>query len=282
MPRARRLRGRRSSTPCPIRRRPKAATPASARAADAATAAAAAVATATTRAIGERSADSGEASDPGVTPAEANASAARRARRRVGDDERNGSGAVAGNDGGERAARRRRSPARSRSRPGPRSARGRPADAATRRRGDDAGGTRAMRSGSASATTTRPSPRCRSPRREMRTARPLAIGRRARAGARPRRRSRRKCRARRRATSGASPRRRLPTAPAQAEPVAHAAETTAPASYALPLDSLAAVAEAAGLQWVNSDAAKIEAAQSAMAADAPPAHVPREIRTGRA
>ena len=50
-------------------------------------------------------------------------------------------------------------------------------------------------------------------------------------------------------------------------------------SYALPLDSLAAVAEAAGLQWVNSDAAKIEAAQSALAADAPPPRVPREIRT---
>ena len=49
--------------------------------------------------------------------------------------------------------------------------------------------------------------------------------------------------------------------------------------YALPLDSLAAVAEAAGLQWVNSDAAKIEAAQSALAADAPPTRVPREIRT---
>jgi ribonuclease E len=49
-------------------------------------------------------------------------------------------------------------------------------------------------------------------------------------------------------------------------------------SYALPLDSLAAVAEAAGLQWVNSDATKIEAAQSALAADPPPTHVPREIR----
>jgi ribonuclease E len=68
-------------------------------------------------------------------------------------------------------------------------------------------------------------------------------------------------------------------APAPAEPVARPADATAAPSYALPLDSLAAVAEAAGLQWVNSDAAKIEAAQSALAADAPPAHVPREIRT---
>ena len=42
----------------------------------------------------------------------------------------------------------------------------------------------------------------------------------------------------------------------------------ATASYALPLDSLVAVAESAGLQWVNSDAAKIQAAQAAMAATA--------------
>ena len=48
-------------------------------------------------------------------------------------------------------------------------------------------------------------------------------------------------------------------------------------SYALPLDSLVAVAESAGLQWVNSDAAKIEAAQAAMAATAEPIRVPREI-----
>jgi len=67
-------------------------------------------------------------------------------------------------------------------------------------------------------------------------------------------------------------------APAPAEPVAGAAPVAAATSYALPLDSLAAVAEAAGLQWVNSDATKIEAAQSALAADPPPAHVPREIR----
>jgi ribonuclease E len=47
--------------------------------------------------------------------------------------------------------------------------------------------------------------------------------------------------------------------------------------YALPIDSLAAVAESAGLQWVNSDAAKIEAAQAAMAAMPAPPRVPREI-----
>jgi ribonuclease E len=53
--------------------------------------------------------------------------------------------------------------------------------------------------------------------------------------------------------------------------------TAAATSYALPLDSLVAVAESAGLQWVNSDAAKIEAAQAAMAATAEPIRVPRDI-----
>jgi len=59
---------------------------------------------------------------------------------------------------------------------------------------------------------------------------------------------------------------------------APAATSAAPAtSYALPLDSLVAVAESAGLQWVNSDAAKIQAAQAAMAATAEPIRVPRDI-----
>ena len=47
--------------------------------------------------------------------------------------------------------------------------------------------------------------------------------------------------------------------------------------YALPIDSLAAVAESAGLQWVNSDMAKIQSAQAAIAATAAPVRVPREI-----
>ncbi len=46
----------------------------------------------------------------------------------------------------------------------------------------------------------------------------------------------------------------------------------------LPVDSLNAVADGAGLQWVNSDAEKIRAAQAAMAAMPAPIHVPREIR----
>ena len=61
--------------------------------------------------------------------------------------------------------------------------------------------------------------------------------------------------------------------PAKAAPTK--APTTAP--YALPMDSLVAVAESAGLQWVNSDAAKIRSAQEAMASAPPAVRVAREI-----
>jgi ribonuclease E len=47
-------------------------------------------------------------------------------------------------------------------------------------------------------------------------------------------------------------------------------------SYALPMDDLAQVASASGLQWVNSDSAKIAQTQEAMAAEPPAVHVPRE------
>ena len=47
-------------------------------------------------------------------------------------------------------------------------------------------------------------------------------------------------------------------------------------SFVLPLDRLQAVAESAGLQWINSDAEKIRAVQAAMAAEPQPVHVPRE------
>ena len=46
--------------------------------------------------------------------------------------------------------------------------------------------------------------------------------------------------------------------------------------YALPLEALAAVASGSGLNWVNSDAEKIAAAQAAIAAVPRPVHVPRE------
>ena len=55
-------------------------------------------------------------------------------------------------------------------------------------------------------------------------------------------------------------------APRAAEPMAPAQPAAAAVDYVLPVDSLNAVADGAGLQWVNSDAEKIRAAQAAMAA----------------
>jgi ribonuclease E len=65
-------------------------------------------------------------------------------------------------------------------------------------------------------------------------------------------------------------------APVAAPAVAAVAAVTASPAFELPLDSLQAVAESAGLQWVNSDTSKIRAVQAAMAAEPAPAHVPRE------
>jgi ribonuclease E len=42
------------------------------------------------------------------------------------------------------------------------------------------------------------------------------------------------------------------------------------------MDSLQAIASDAGLQWVNSDAAKVAAVQAAIAAEPAAIHVPRE------
>ncbi len=66
-------------------------------------------------------------------------------------------------------------------------------------------------------------------------------------------------------------------APAQlaAAPAAPAAPAPLAASFVLETDALQAVAEGAGLQWVNSDAEKIRAAQEAMANEAKPVHVAR-------
>jgi len=47
-------------------------------------------------------------------------------------------------------------------------------------------------------------------------------------------------------------------------------------AYALPTEDLVSVAQSSGLQWVNSDPAKIEAVQAAIAAEPTPIHVPRE------
>ncbi len=66
-------------------------------------------------------------------------------------------------------------------------------------------------------------------------------------------------------------------APAAAPVVAPSA-TTMPrvGRFELPLVDLTRIAEGSGLQWVNSDAAKIAAAQAAMAAEPRAVHVPRE------
>jgi ribonuclease E len=66
--------------------------------------------------------------------------------------------------------------------------------------------------------------------------------------------------------------------PAAAPAAAPIAEAKAEEHYILPIGSLQAVAEGAGLQWVSSDASKIRAVQEAMAATPAPIHVPREIR----
>jgi ribonuclease E len=69
----------------------------------------------------------------------------------------------------------------------------------------------------------------------------------------------------------------VPVAAAPAPVAAAPAQVAAPAAaFVLPLDSLQAVAESAGLQWVNSDAGKIRAVQAAMAAEPAAPHVPRE------
>jgi len=47
-------------------------------------------------------------------------------------------------------------------------------------------------------------------------------------------------------------------------------------SFRLPLAELTQVAEQSGLQWVNSDAAKIAAVQAAIAAEPARVHAPRE------
>ena len=61
-----------------------------------------------------------------------------------------------------------------------------------------------------------------------------------------------------------------------ASPAPAAVAVAAP--FVLETDTLVAVAETAGLQWVNSDVDKIRAAQQAMASEPKPEHVPRVIK----
>jgi ribonuclease E len=46
--------------------------------------------------------------------------------------------------------------------------------------------------------------------------------------------------------------------------------------FDLPVDSLLAVAQQSGLQWVNSDAQRVAAVQAAIASEPTPVHAPRE------
>ncbi|MEY4676167.1 MAG: hypothetical protein RLZZ470_674 [Pseudomonadota bacterium] len=48
------------------------------------------------------------------------------------------------------------------------------------------------------------------------------------------------------------------------------------ASYDLPLDQLQSVAQSSGLEWVNSNPARIAQVQAAIAAEPRAVHVPRE------
>jgi ribonuclease E len=65
-------------------------------------------------------------------------------------------------------------------------------------------------------------------------------------------------------------------APVQAPPPAPAPIHIEP--YALPMAELQALAGTAGLEWINSDAEKIQAVQAAMAAEPQPIHMPRQPR----
>ncbi len=65
-------------------------------------------------------------------------------------------------------------------------------------------------------------------------------------------------------------------APAPAEEMAPAGGMPRVQAFTLPVASLQQIAQASGLEWVNSDAEKIAAAQAAIAAEPKPVRVPRE------
>jgi ribonuclease E len=74
----------------------------------------------------------------------------------------------------------------------------------------------------------------------------------------------------------------LPQPPQAREPIvvpaAGSAELPRAQPYRLPIDELNAVAASAGLEWVHSDAGKVQAVQAAIAAAPQPARVPRQPR----
>lgn len=65
-------------------------------------------------------------------------------------------------------------------------------------------------------------------------------------------------------------------APAPTPPSVAVPERIEP--YMLPTESLISIAQGVGLEWVNSDADKIQAVRTAMAAESPPAHMQRAPR----
>ncbi len=76
-----------------------------------------------------------------------------------------------------------------------------------------------------------------------------------------------------------SPRPAAPVAPsraAAAAPVARGLPKVQP--FTVSIDELNQVAQASGLQWINSDANKVAQVQAAIAAEPRPIHVPREIK----
>jgi ribonuclease E len=66
------------------------------------------------------------------------------------------------------------------------------------------------------------------------------------------------------------------TAPVAPQPVQPVQPVQPPQPFVLPEDELAAMARAAGLEWVGSDADKVRSVQQAMASEPRPNHVPRE------
>jgi len=65
-----------------------------------------------------------------------------------------------------------------------------------------------------------------------------------------------------------------PVAPVAATPLAKGLPKVQ--AYTLSIDAMNEVAQTSGLQWVNSDAAKVAQVQAAIAAEPKPVHVPRE------
>ena len=61
-----------------------------------------------------------------------------------------------------------------------------------------------------------------------------------------------------------------------APPAVAVAPVTPASAFELPVDSLEAIAQSAGLQWVNSDVEKIRAVQAALDNQPAPVRVPRE------